>query len=61
MDGFLSTLCDNLHELQENTISSLAESQKLCENLTEELKTIKKTHSQVFYLGDVGGVKKKIL
>ncbi|XP_036192486.1 kinesin-like protein KIF11 isoform X1 [Myotis myotis] len=46
MDGFLSTLCDHLHELQENTVSSLAESQKLCENLTEELKTIKKTHSQ---------------
>ncbi|XP_036294449.1 kinesin-like protein KIF11 isoform X1 [Pipistrellus kuhlii] len=46
MDGFLSTLCDNLHELQENTISSLAESQKQCENLTKELKTIKKTHSQ---------------
>ncbi|KAM8782786.1 kinesin-like protein KIF11 isoform 2-T2 [Rhynchonycteris naso] len=46
MDGFLSTLCDSLHELQENTISSLAESQKLCENLTEDLKTIKKIHSQ---------------
>lgn len=61
MDGFLSTLCDNLHELQENAISSLAESQKQCENLMKELKTIKKTHSQVFYLGDVGSVKKKIL
>ncbi|XP_057593320.1 kinesin-like protein KIF11 isoform X1 [Hippopotamus amphibius kiboko] len=46
MDGFLSTLCNNLHELQENTISSLAESQKLCENLTEDLKTVKKIHSQ---------------
>lgn len=48
MDGFLSMLCNNLHELQENTISSLAESQKLCENLTEDLKTIKKIHSQVY-------------
>nr|XP_019594034.1 PREDICTED: kinesin-like protein KIF11 [Rhinolophus sinicus] len=46
MDGFLSTLCNNLHELQENTTSSLAESQKLCESLTEDLKTIKKIHSQ---------------
>ncbi|XP_049711536.1 kinesin-like protein KIF11 isoform X1 [Elephas maximus indicus] len=46
MDGFLSTLCSNLHELQESTVSSLAESQKLCENLTEDLKTIKQTHSQ---------------
>ncbi|XP_011359871.1 kinesin-like protein KIF11 [Pteropus vampyrus] len=46
MDGFLGTLCNNLHELQENTVSSLAESQKLCENLTEELKKIKKIHSQ---------------
>ncbi|XP_045710524.1 kinesin-like protein KIF11 isoform X3 [Phyllostomus hastatus] len=46
MDGFLSMLSDNLRELQENTISSLAESQKLCENLTEDLKTIKKIHSQ---------------
>uniref|UniRef100_A0A452T5K8 Kinesin-like protein n=1 Tax=Ursus maritimus TaxID=29073 RepID=A0A452T5K8_URSMA len=50
MDGFLSTLCNNLHELQENTLSSLAESQKLCENLTEDLKTIKKIHSQVSHL-----------
>ena len=32
MDGFLSTLCNNLHELKENTVSSLAESQKVCEN-----------------------------
>ncbi|XP_032288343.1 kinesin-like protein KIF11 [Phoca vitulina] len=46
MDSFLGTLCNKLHELQENTISSLAESQKLCENLTEDLKTIKKIHSQ---------------
>lgn len=46
MDGFLSTLCNNLHELQENTISSLVESQKLCENLSEDLNTIKQTHSQ---------------
>ncbi|XP_037353123.1 kinesin-like protein KIF11 isoform X2 [Talpa occidentalis] len=46
MDGFLSTLCNNLHELQENTISSLTESQEQCENLTEHLKTIKKIHSQ---------------
>ncbi|XP_004583416.2 kinesin-like protein KIF11 [Ochotona princeps] len=46
MDAFLSTLCNNLHELQENTISSLGESQKVCENLTEDLKTMKQTHSQ---------------
>ncbi|XP_039086224.1 kinesin-like protein KIF11 isoform X1 [Hyaena hyaena] len=46
MDGFLSMLCSSLHELQENTILSLAESQKLCENLTEDLKMIKKIHSQ---------------
>ncbi|XP_076981543.1 kinesin-like protein KIF11 [Tamandua tetradactyla] len=46
MDSFLRTLCNNLHELQENTVSSLAESQKLCENLTEDLKTMKQTHSQ---------------
>ncbi|XP_007949455.1 kinesin-like protein KIF11 [Orycteropus afer afer] len=46
MDGFLSILCSNLHELQESTISSLEESQKLCESLTEDLKTIKQTHSQ---------------
>uniref|UniRef100_A0A8P0NWX8 Kinesin-like protein KIF11 n=2 Tax=Canis lupus familiaris TaxID=9615 RepID=A0A8P0NWX8_CANLF len=46
MDGFLSTLCNNLHELQEKTVSSLAESQKLCENLTEDLKRTKKIHSQ---------------
>uniref|UniRef100_A0A5F9CW42 Kinesin-like protein KIF11 n=1 Tax=Oryctolagus cuniculus TaxID=9986 RepID=A0A5F9CW42_RABIT len=46
MDGFLSMLCNNLHELQDNTISSLVESQKLCENLTEDLKTIKQTHAQ---------------
>ncbi|XP_008061851.1 kinesin-like protein KIF11 [Carlito syrichta] len=46
MDSFFSTLCNNLHELQENTVSSLVESQKLCGNLTEDLKTIKQTHSQ---------------
>uniref|UniRef100_G1RQ95 Kinesin-like protein KIF11 n=1 Tax=Nomascus leucogenys TaxID=61853 RepID=G1RQ95_NOMLE len=46
LDGFLSILCNNLHELQENTISSLVESQKQCGNLTEDLKTIKQTHSQ---------------
>lgn len=46
MDGFLSTLCNSLHELQDNTISSLVESQKLCENLTEDLKTVKQTHAQ---------------
>ncbi|KAB1271670.1 Kinesin-like protein KIF11 [Camelus dromedarius] len=46
MDDFLSTLCNDLHELQENTVSSLTESQKQCENLTEDLKTIKKIHSQ---------------
>ncbi|XP_068404314.1 kinesin-like protein KIF11 isoform X2 [Eschrichtius robustus] len=46
MDGFLSTLCNNLYELKEDTISSLAETQKLRENLTEDLKTIKKIHSQ---------------
>lgn len=59
MDGFLGTLCNNLHELQENTVSSLSESQKLCENLTEELKKIKKIHSQVSYLGGLGSVKRK--
>lgn len=58
MDGFLSTLCNNLHELQENTISSLAESQKLCENLTEDLKTIQKIHSQVSYSSVLESVKK---
>lgn len=48
MDSFLSILYNNLHELRENTISSLVESQKLCGDLTEDLKTIKETHSQVF-------------
>ena len=48
MDGFLSTLCNNLHELKENTVSSLAESQKLCENLTEDMKKTKKIQSQVY-------------
>lgn len=60
MDGFLSTLCSNLHELQENTVSSLDESRKLCENLTEALKTLKEIHSQVSYLGDLGSVKRKL-
>ncbi|XP_042545205.1 kinesin-like protein KIF11 [Dipodomys spectabilis] len=46
IDGFLSELCDNLRELQENTVSSLVESQKRCENLSEDLKTMKQTHSQ---------------
>lgn len=46
MDDFLSTLSSNLHELQESTTFSLAESQKECENLTEDLKSIKKIHSQ---------------
>ncbi|KAM5236473.1 kinesin-like protein KIF11 [Ctenodactylus gundi] len=46
LDGFLSTLCTNLHELQEKTVSSLVESQKLCESLSEDLKTVKQTHSQ---------------
>ena len=48
MDGFLSTLRNNLHELKENTVSSLAESQKLCENLTEDMKKTKKIQSQVY-------------
>ena len=47
MDGFLGILCNNLHELKENTVSSLAETQKLCENLTEDIKKAKKIHSQV--------------
>lgn len=46
MDDFLSILCNNLHELQESTVSSLFESQKLCETLTEEVKAIKQAHSQ---------------
>ncbi|CAO2585311.1 Kinesin-like protein KIF11 [Lemmus lemmus] len=45
-DSFLSVLCTNLHELQEHTVSSLVESQKLCGNLNEDLRTIKETHSQ---------------
>ena len=49
MDGFLSTLCNNLHELKENTVSSLAESPKLCENLTEDVKKAKKIYSQELY------------
>ena len=46
MDGFLSTRWNNLHELKENTVSSLAESQKVCENLTEDVKKAKNIHSQ---------------
>ncbi|MEJ1275498.1 kinesin family member 11 [Cricetulus griseus] len=46
IDGFLSILCNNLHELQENTVSSLVESQKLCGTLNEDLKTVKETHLQ---------------
>lgn len=46
MDDFLSTLCSNLHELQENTTFSLAQSQKHCENLTESIKSMKKIHLQ---------------
>uniref|UniRef100_A0A8C5KVD1 Kinesin family member 11 n=1 Tax=Jaculus jaculus TaxID=51337 RepID=A0A8C5KVD1_JACJA len=46
IDGFLSVLCNNLHELQENTVSSLGESEKHCQNLNEDLKTMKQTHSQ---------------
>ncbi|XP_050016368.1 kinesin-like protein KIF11 [Alexandromys fortis] len=46
IDSFLSVLCNNLHELQEHTVSSLVESQKLCGNLNEDLRTIKETHSQ---------------
>ncbi|XP_006147700.1 kinesin-like protein KIF11 [Tupaia chinensis] len=46
MDEFLNILCNNLHELQENTILSLVESQKLCDSLTEDLKTVKQTYSQ---------------
>ena len=48
MDGFLSTLCNNLHELKENTVSSLAETRKLGENLTEDVKKAKKIHSQIY-------------
>ncbi|XP_055986371.1 kinesin-like protein KIF11 [Sorex fumeus] len=49
MDDFLGTFCNSLHQLQENTISSLADLQKRCENLTEELKEIKKIHSQELF------------
>ena len=48
MDGFLSMLCNNLHELKENTVSSLAETRKLGENLTEDVKKAKKIHSQIY-------------
>ena len=41
--------CNNLHELNENTVPSLAESQKVCENLTEDVKKAKKIHSQELY------------
>ncbi|XP_036591588.1 kinesin-like protein KIF11 [Trichosurus vulpecula] len=46
VDDFLSTLCKSLHELQDNTDASLAESQKHCETLMNELKTVKQTQSQ---------------
>ncbi|XP_008847843.1 kinesin-like protein KIF11 [Nannospalax galili] len=46
IDSFLSVLCNSLHDLQENTVSSLAESQKHCQKLKEDLKTVKQTHSQ---------------
>ncbi|XP_044518564.1 kinesin-like protein KIF11 [Gracilinanus agilis] len=46
MDDFLSILCKRLRELQENTVASLTESQKHCETLTNELKTLKQTQSQ---------------
>uniref|UniRef100_A0A8B7TZZ6 Kinesin-like protein KIF11 n=1 Tax=Castor canadensis TaxID=51338 RepID=A0A8B7TZZ6_CASCN len=46
IDDFLSILCNHLNELRENTVSSLVESQNLCESLSEDLKTVKKTHSQ---------------
>lgn len=59
LDGFLSILRNNLHELQENTISSLVESQKQCGNLTEDLKTIKQTHSQVCCLADLGSTERE--
>ncbi|XP_004607423.2 kinesin-like protein KIF11 [Sorex araneus] len=49
MDDFLSTLCSSLHQLQENTTSSLADLQKRYENLTEDLKEIKKIHSQELF------------
>lgn len=48
VDTFLNVLSNNLHELQENTLSSLAESQKHCQKLKEDLKTVKQTHSQEF-------------
>ncbi|XP_075830032.1 kinesin-like protein KIF11 [Microtus pennsylvanicus] len=46
IDSFLNVLCNNLHQLQEHTVSSLVESQKLCGNLNEDLRMIKETHSQ---------------
>jgi kinesin family protein 11 len=53
IDDFLSILCNHLNELRENTVSSLVESQNLCESLSEDLKTVKKTHSQVSCLADM--------
>ncbi|KAL1788086.1 kinesin KIF11 [Sigmodon hispidus] len=49
IDDFLSVLCNNLHELQETTVSSLVESQKQCEDLNEDLKTMRETHSQELF------------
>ncbi|XP_074151968.1 kinesin-like protein KIF11 isoform X1 [Sminthopsis crassicaudata] len=46
MDDFLNTLCKSLHKLQENTDMSLAESQKQCETLTNELKILKQAQAQ---------------
>ncbi|KAM5236685.1 kinesin-like protein KIF11 [Ctenodactylus gundi] len=46
MDGFLSTLCTNLRELQDKTVSSLVESQKLSERLSEDFKTEEQTQTQ---------------
>ena len=48
MDGFLSMLCNNLHELKENAVSSLAETRKLGENLTEDVKKAKEIRSQLY-------------
>lgn len=49
VDEFLSTLCNNLHQLQENTDSSLMDSQKHCESLKEDLKKMKEVHSQELF------------
>ena len=56
MDGFLSTLYNNLHELKKNTVSSLAKSQKVCENLTEDMKKTKSIHRYIAHLS----VKRKL-